>query len=147
MFLKVYNTMLVGVCSVLFVMGTVSFSLAEEKICPDPGCNDPVSKAVQQAAKSELSEFGKKAENIKADYSTLDDCLGDLMSVQGIGSFNPINFDNLINELCAVAREQIQDKMQNMELEYGLNLGNSINVRDISGDIFAELEKILRGVK
>lgn len=135
--------------------------IAQATPCPDPNCNEPVSKAIQKIAKNEEENFvSMSTATVAEDKSQLEDCLSGIDEF-GIGlTFNIPSLDNLFNEACetlqGVANERInaiKGKFTYADMSGIVSTGatsgeNSakVKVSDISKSTLQRLSKSLEGI-
>lgn len=123
--------------------------------CPDPGCSEPVSKAISNAAKAKEEVFtSMTATTIVEDKSQLEECLGGIQKI-GIGAdFNIPSLDDLFNAACDALQSIVNERINAVKGKFtysdmsgminaGATSGESnvkVNVKDISKNVVQKLK-------
>lgn len=126
------------------------------KVCPDPGCDDPVSEEIRKVAERLETEYGQMArETIYRDKSWLESCLDGINIFQGVGfSLNLPSLDDLMNKVCQAASDAVNKRLDELkgkytytalggmlgiEGSYTQGVSSTVNVKDISGTVVDRL--------
>lgn len=141
-------------CLVLLFMFTTA-PLYAATPCPDPGCSEPVSKAVSNAAKAKEEAFATMtATTIVEDKSQLEECLDGIQKI-GIGvGFNIPSLEDLFNAACDALQSIVNERINAIKgkftysdmsgmINVGATSGESsvkVNVKDISKNVVQKLK-------
>lgn len=133
-----YGLLAIGMLCISSVSVQVSIAAEQQKICPDPNCDDPVSQYAQEvlnAQKANLdSEFDKVA---NVDYTGLDACLSnadDAFNLSGIvdavKKFKIIlpDFGEIVSKACVAVVNELKSQFNKIE-------SNIVNMIPYNGKI------------